>query len=401
MTLVVEPDPQAAATLVAALAAARSVTSFDDLRHHLDEFPDEEAIVIGASVDLGSALRFSERMRLDRPTLGVVLVRRRVDSTLLADALRAGLREVVEERDLSGLHAAVRRTIDLTHALREMHSGGAAARRHTRARTITVFAAKGGCGKTTFAINLAAALSKHGGRTCLVDLDLAFGDVAISLQLMPQHTIAHAVPLAETLDRDGVLSLLTHHSSGLEILAAPSEPYLPEPVSAAVVGKALDVLTNEFDWVVVDTPPGFEDHVLHAFDRSDLLVLLVTPDIPALKNLKLTLDTLDLLNYPPDIRRVVLNREDAKVGLSVSDIEHTLNTPLSALVPSSRDVPASINHGTVLVLDRPRHPVSTAIQEFASEVAETVTPRQPAPRVPERVQQRPQQGRAKWRAKRP
>jgi pilus assembly protein CpaE len=391
MTLVVEPEAQAAATLVAALASARSVATLDDLRHHLEEFPDEEAVVIGASVDLSSALRFSERMRLDRPTLGVVLVRRRLDSTLLADALRAGLREVVEERDLSGLYAAVRRTIDLTRALREAQGGGIS-RGHARARTVTVFAAKGGCGKTTFAINLATALSKRGGRACIADLDLAFGDVAISLQLMPQHTIAHAVPLAETLDRDGVLSLLTHHRSGVEVLAAPSEPYLREPVTAGLVGRALDVLTDEFDWVIIDTPPGFEDHVLHAFDRSDLLVLLVTPDIPALKNLKLTLDTLNLLNYAPDVRRVVVNRSDAKVGLSLNDIEHTLGTPLAALVPSSRDVPASINRGASLVLDHPRHPVSTAVQRFANEIAETLGPAEQMPRV--------QHGRTKWRARR-
>lgn len=369
MTVVVEHEPQAAATLVAALAAARSVATFDDLRHHLDEFLDEEVVVIGPSVDLSSALRFSERMRVDRPTLGTVLVRRRVDSTLLAGALRAGLREVVEERDLAGLNAGVRRAIDLTRALREAQAGGTVPRRHSRARTLTVFSAKGGVGKTTFAVNLAAALASRGGRVCLVDLDLAFGDVSISLQLQPQHTIADAVPLAETLDRDGVLSLLTAHKSGLTVLAAPSEPYLRETVPAVLVGEALDVVASEFDWVVIDTPPGFDDHVLQAFDRSDLLVLLVTPDIPALKNLKLTLDTLDLLNYPHDVRRVVVNRSDAKVGLSLGDIEHTLGSPLAALVPSSRDVPASVNRGVALVLDEPRHAVSVAVQRFVDEHA--------------------------------
>lgn len=391
MTVVVEHEPQAAATLVAALAAARSLATFDDLRHHLDEYPDEEAVVIGASVDLGSALRFSERMRLDRPTLGVVLVRRRVDSTLLAGALRAGLREVVEERDLAGLNAAVRRTLDLTRAMRVAQAGGGVPRRHTRARVVTVFSAKGGCGKTSIAVNMAAALSNRGGRVCVVDLDLAFGDVAISLQLMPQHTIADAVPLAATLDRDGVLSLLTHHRSGIAVLAAPAEPYLRETVPAGLVGEALDVVTSEFDWVVIDTPPGFDDHVLQALDRSDVLMLLVTPDIPALKNLKLTLDTLDLLNYPREVRQVIVNRSDAKVGLSLGDIEHTLASPLAALVPSSRDVPASINRGVALVQDNPKHPVSQAIQRFADELAAghgTAAPAAPTPTGRRRRQSR-------------
>ncbi len=237
------------------------------------------------------------------------------------------------------------------------------------ARMLTVFSAKGGCGKTTFAVNLAAALHRRGDRVCLVDLDLAFGDVAISIQVQPQHTIADAVPLAETLDPGAAVSLLTSHESGLSILAAPTEPYLRDVIPAELVGRVLDVLSSEFDWIVVDTPPVFEDHVLQAFDRSELLVLLVTPDIPALKNLKLTLDTLNLLNYPQHVRRIVVNRSDARVGLSLKDIEHTLGTPLTARVPSSRDVPASINRGVALVLDDPRHPVSQAIQAFADDYA--------------------------------
>src|SRR3954449_7278322 len=97
-----------------------------------------------------------------------------------------------------------------------------------------------------------------------------------------------------------------------------------------------------FDFVVVDTPPAFTDHVLAAFDQSDMVALIATLDIPALKNLKLTLETLDLLNYPRDRWRVVLNRSDSKVGLALSEVEKTLRVPISAEIPSSRDVPASI-----------------------------------------------------------
>src|SRR4029079_12232525 len=88
-----------------------------------------------------------------------------------------------------------------------------------RAKLVTVFSAKGGCGKTTLATNLAAALADRGRReVCLVDLDLAFGDVAIALQLFPAHTIADAVPLFESLDAQAVMSLLTPHSPGLTTL---------------------------------------------------------------------------------------------------------------------------------------------------------------------------------------
>jgi pilus assembly protein CpaE len=368
MTAIVDLDAATAQALHTALGTDSLVLpSIDALRRHLEMHFREDAVVLGPSVDLSSALSLSESMRVTRPSLAVILVRRRVDTPVLTDALRSGVFEVVEERDLAGLSGAVRRARDLSRRLRE--SVG----EHTltdealsRGKLITVFSAKGGCGKTTLATNLAAALADHGRRqVCLVDLDLAFGDVAIALQLFPAHTIADAVPLAESLDIEAVLSLLTPHSAGLTTLVAPIEPGTAESIPATLVSKVLDLLRQQFDFVIVDTPPAFDDHVLAAFDQSDMVALLATLDIPALKNLKLTLETLDLLNYPRDRWRLVLNRADSKVGLALSEVEKTLKAPITAQIPSSRDVPASINRGVPIVLDDPKHPVSQAIKLFA------------------------------------
>jgi pilus assembly protein CpaE len=173
------------------------------------------------------------------------------------------------------------------------------------------------------------------------------------------------VPLAENLDFQAVSSLLTPHSAGLTTLVAPIEPGMAESIPAALVTTLLDVLKRNFDFVVVDTPPAFDDHVLAAFDQSDMVALLATLDIPALKNLKLTLETLDLLNFPRERWRLVLNRADSKVGLAFGEVEKTLKSPIIAQIPSSRDVPASINRGVPIVLDDPKHPVSLAIKAFA------------------------------------
>jgi pilus assembly protein CpaE len=129
-----------------------------------------------------------------------------------------------------------------------------------------------------------------------------------------------------------------------------------------------------FQFVVVDTPPAFTDHVLAAFDESDYVALLATLDIPALKNLKLTLETLDLLNYPRDKWRIVLNRADSKVGLQLGEVEKTLRVPIAVQIPSSRSVPASINRGVPIVLDEPSHPVSMAIRQFAETLLVAGTP---------------------------
>ncbi|MCY7373804.1 MAG: AAA family ATPase [Spirochaetaceae bacterium] len=368
MTALVDLDAATAETLHAALGPESQVfPSLEALRRHLDGQFGEDTVVLGPTVDLGSALALAQTMRVSRPSLAVILVRRRVDTSVLTDALRAGVFEVVEERDLAGLTSSVRRARDLARQLRDTVSTSASSEKpSTRGKLVTVFSAKGGCGKTTLATNLAAALADRGRRqVCLVDLDLAFGDVAIALQLFPAHTIADAVPLADSLDASALASLLTPHSPGLVALVAPIEPGTAESIPATLVSTILDLLKQQFDFVVVDTPPAFDDHVLAAFDQSDMVALLATLDIPALKNLKLTLETLDLLNYPRERWRLVLNRADSKVGLAVNEVEKTLKAPIVAQIPSSRDVPASINRGVPIVLDDPKHPVTLAIKAFA------------------------------------
>src|SRR4051794_20378197 len=363
MTTVCDLDRVVASALGSAVGEASVVTNLETLRLHLEENPGEDTVVLGPTVDQTAAFRLAEDMRITRPTLGIILVRQRVDSGLLAEALRYGLRELVGERDISKLHDAVRRSQHVAAQMREQ--GVAVARGRPRGRIVTVFSAKGGCGKTTLATNMAAVLADRGRReVALVDLDLAFGDVAIALQLFPAHTIADAVPLGENLDFGSLQSLLTPHSPGLTTLVAPVEPGSGEQIPAALVSRILEVLRDHYDYVIVDTPPAFDDQVLTAFDLSDVVALIATLDIPALKNLKLTLETMELLNYPRDRWRIVLNRADSKVGLAISEVEKTLRTTISTQIPSSRDVPAAINRGVPIVLDDPKHPVSIAIRSF-------------------------------------
>jgi pilus assembly protein CpaE len=367
MTVIVDHDASSAEHLEQALDGdAQVLPSVDSLLRHLEQNPEEDVAVLAPSVDVEVAFDLAETMRVTRPTLGIILVRRRFDTPLLAEAMRAGIREVVPDRDGAALVVAVRRAHEVARKIRDHEGAEASGSGHHYGRVLTVFSAKGGCGKTTVATNLAAVLAGGGRRqVCVLDLDLAFGDVAIALQLFPAHTIADAVPLAGTLDEKGVSALLTQHSPGLTTLVAPVEPGTAESVPASLVGELLQVLRTMFDFVIVDTPPAFTDHVLAALDVSDQVLLLATLDIPALKNLKLTLETLELLNFPQERWRVVLNRADSKVGLSVSEVEKTLHVPISVRVPSSRAVPASINRGVPIVLEEPSHPVSQSLRQFA------------------------------------
>jgi pilus assembly protein CpaE len=169
------------------------------------------------------------------------------------------------------------------------------------------------------------------------------------------------------LDETGLRSLLTSYAPGVDTLLAPSGPADGERVNRELVTEMLKVARKSFDFIVVDTPPFFSDPVLAALDMADFFMLLATPDIPSLKNLRLTLDMFDLLEYPKDQRIVVLNRADSRVGLTQSDIERVVRAPIQGHVPSTRDVPVSINRGVPLMLEDPNHPVSRAIRELVSE----------------------------------
>ncbi|GAA1735448.1 AAA family ATPase [Luedemannella helvata] len=339
-----------------------------DLARLLAEYPGEQLVILGPGVELGDALAIAADYRLSRPALGVVLIRHRVDVGLLGEAIRAGVREVVPSNDPAALLAACARSLEVSRQMapatgRRIGGAGIGGR---DAKVITVFAAKGGCGKTTMATNIAAALAAGGARrVCLVDLDLAFGDVAIMLQLVPERSIADAVALGDQLEEVSLRALLTPHSPGLDTLLAPAGPAEAERITQGLVVEVIGLLRGMFDYLVIDTPPAFTDHVLAALDASHVHVLLTTPDMPALKNLRITLDTFDLLDLPKENRLVVLNRSDAKVGLSASDIERATRANVSAHVPSSRDVPVSINRGVPIMVDSPQHPVSKSIREFA------------------------------------
>jgi len=350
------------------LSIGGPVRAADSLRttaKMLDNDQAEILVVIGPGTATNEALAFAAALRLARPAVGVILARDEVSVSLLTQALRSGVREVVPAGDHAALAAACNRSCEVsrrllaTTAIEEVPAS-------PDGKIVTVFAAKGGCGKTTLATNLGVVLATGTGcRVCVVDLDLSFGDVAISLQLDPARTVVDALPMAGHLDVTGTASLLTRYRPGLEMLLAPVTPGDAEKIPPALTGELLTVLRGMFDYVVVDTPAHFSEHVLTAMDASAHHVLLTTPDVPALKNLRVTLDMLDLLSYPRQIRSVVVNRSDSKVGLGLDDVERVVRCPIGAQVPSSRAVPISINKGVPITVDAPAHPVSQAISRFA------------------------------------
>ncbi len=370
MPVLVEPDSTTVASLLKAMPpGSQGVAAGDRMLAWLDTHPDEYVVVLGPGLEIEVALGTCEDLRISRPTVSVVIATSALTTELLTRAMKAGARDVVQADDPESIADAVRQAHQLFVALR----GPSGAR--SVGRVVTVFSPKGGVGKTTVAVNLALALTQRGARkVCLVDLDLAFGDVAITMQLFPTHSIEQAVGAEDSLDLTMLEGLLTRHHDSLMVLAAPPHPDVRERITPALVTRVLRTLKEGFDFVVVDTSPSFDDQVLTALDETDECVLVATLDVPTLKNVKVALETLDMLNIAHGHRHLLLNRADDAVGISSDKVEAILGMAVATKVTTSIDIAAATNAGTPIVLDQPDHPSSAAIVRLAATLAGVPVP---------------------------
>jgi pilus assembly protein CpaE len=238
--------------------------------------------------------------------------------------------------------------------------------RDTRARVITVFSPKGGTGKSVVSCNLAAQFAAAGKRTLLVDLDLQFGDVAIMLGLEPDLTLHDLLTAPGKLDAEKIGGYATRHSSGLHVLPAPLRPEDAELLTDGRVAELLDAARPGYDVVVVDTAPFFHGAVLASFDRTDELLLVTAPDVPSMKNVRLTLQTLELISFPAERVRIVLNRASSRVGFRAGQVASVLERAVDFELPEEDAVLVGVNRGVPAVLAKRQGAFSAAIAAMAA-----------------------------------
>lgn len=340
--------------------------SAQDLHGFLDTHPREDLVVVGPDITMAVVTSVAQRYRVERPSLGIILLRDRVEASVLHEALRAGIREVVQADDVQAIAIASRQSRAISTQVR----GAIGGHEDTHGKVVMVFGAKGGCGKTTVATNLAMALAGLDvGRVALVDLDLDFGDVGVFLKLGNQVTISKAVQMPGPMDQRAVQLLMTPYRPRLDVLLAPARPAEAEFVKPELVMDIIRALRETYAFVVIDSPPSFTEVSLQCFEVADSYILVTTLDLPSLKNIKLAMDTMDALGYPRSKWHLVLNRANTDVGLTPDEVEEVLGVAVSAAVPSSRDVPETLNTGATLVEEKPIHPVSLAIMGLARSEA--------------------------------
>jgi pilus assembly protein CpaE len=319
-------------------------------------------VVIGPELSEEAAIEAATALDEQLPGIGRVLWAEPT-ATLLMKAIAAGVRGVLPANpSLSELRDAVRSALQ---ALSRSQVSVAEPPPPT-GRVVVITSPKGGTGKTTVAANLAVALASDGERTvALVDLDLQFGDVEYALRLRPDNTMTDAVKLGDNLDTTSVKGYLTPHPSGVFALCAPGHPADAESLDHGHVRRVVELLSQIFDYVVVDTAAGIDDHMLNAVELATDVVLLVATDVPTVRSAQKSLAVFRQLGHDDRPWHIVLNRADAKVGLGPEDVEEAIGVKADIRVPESRAVGASMNHGSPVVESQPKSPPAKALISFA------------------------------------
>jgi pilus assembly protein CpaE len=295
---------------------------------------DVRMLLIGPSYSTDAAMEQIRQLHNQDPSLVLMLVAEEVTADLLRKGMRAGVSDVLEAPlDEPKIEAAVEQ---FAHDVLRRQSSSAAPvveeqGRNEQGRIITVTSAKGGSGKTVLATNLALVLNRFPDtKVCLVDADLQFGDVCLVLQLEPRFTMVNAAHELHHLDSELLDSLLTEHPTGLKVLAAPLEPAFADDITTAGLMQMLDVLKENFDFIVVDTAAMLDELILSLIEKSDDILMLVDMDLPSVKNAKLALETLRLLKFSTANVQLVMNRSNSKAKLDNKEIEGALKMKISA-----------------------------------------------------------------------
>ena len=356
-----------------------SCEGLNDLTEALTHHPDMNVVGRSQSVREGAGalagghlqavLHATRASELPADDLAAIREYTRAPIVLLASGEASALLESALEADVADVLLLPQLPENVVFSIRKACVSGKAGFAGELGRIVTVFSPKGGTGKTVMSSNLATAFAKHGGkRTLLLDLDLQFGDAAIMLGIEPDKTIYDLVVAPGELDPEKLAGYTTRHSSGVDVLPAPIRPEDAELVTEARITRLLEVAKESYEMIVVDTSPFFHGPMLATLDSTDELLLLCGLDVPTIKNVRLSLQTLDLLSFPTERIRVVLNRANSNVGMKRGEVEAALEQRVRYEIPSDRAVPLAVNRGNPAVASDPKADFSRAVREMAKSL---------------------------------
>jgi pilus assembly protein CpaE len=326
----------------------------------------------------------TEAIRKKVPFTQIVILSVQGDSNYMRRAMLAGARDFLTKPiDVDELSAAIRRAGKVARNEKEKLSttgfggtvaggqGGGTLIPGDQGHVVTIFSPKGGTGKTTVAANLAVTMRQAGSAVVAVDANLQFGDLSFFFNEQGRNNITDLAPRAEELDREVVSEvLIKHQTSGVHILAAPMRPEQADSVNGQQLGSVVTYLSRMYPYVIVDTSSLLNELTLAALDATDLLVLLITQDIPSIKNARLFLDLTEGLGFSRDQIILVMNRYDKRRTITPERVRDNFKKEVDVVIPvDEKIIVPAMDRGEPFVLRGAANPSAKSFQELSTKIA--------------------------------
>jgi pilus assembly protein CpaE len=324
----------------------------------------------------------TEAIRGKQPAVQVVILSVQSDQNYMRKAMLVGARDFLTKPPMGDeLISAIRRAGEMAQVEKAKRAqveampvvgglGPMGGFKGPKGKIVMVYSPKGGVGCTTLAVNLALTLNNSDTRVALVDGNFQFGDVAVFINEQGKNTVLDLAPRAEELDPEIVEEVMVKHAAtGLHILAAPPKPEHAEKVTSTQFSSLLEYLTKIYAYVVVDTASLLTEVTLAVVDVSDLIVLISTQDIPAIKNCRLFLDLLQTLGVERNRILFMMNRYDKRVSITPERVAENLKQEVSLVIPlDEATATKAVNRGVPFVLDSKNQPLARGVFSLAEAV---------------------------------
>jgi pilus assembly protein CpaE len=341
----------------------------------------------------------TETIRGEVPNAQIVILTVQDDPNYMRRAMLAGARDfLTKPPSVDEMLAAIRRAGDLAHEEKSKAktvfpvnpgNGSVPVGMLRAGKIVSVYSPKGGVGTTTLAVNLAVALQKDETPVVLVDGNMEFGDVSVFLNQKTKNSIVDLAPRANELDPDVVEEVTSLHAeSGIKILTAPSRPEFAESVTGEQFARVLDFLRNLYSYVLVDCSSSLSDVTLAAIDTSDLIILVTTQEIPAIKDTRLFLDLLQPLKISRERLLFVMNKYDKRIGIKPQKVSDNFKQEIKVVVPfEEKVVLPSINRGVPFMMGVKSKSITRSFVSLTEAVRERLSDREDkiAVEIPEKM----------------
>ena len=338
-------------------------------------------VIVGSSFDLTSALSLSEELRVQYPTIGVILLRKKLEQNVVTQAFSSGIRNVIQVNDPEAIVLACKKSEEISR--RQIQNSVRRSDSFSLGKIIVVHGARDGVGATTTAINLTTDLvHRKKFQVCLVDACALMGDIAVRFRVESAKSWINLIGLTD-IDDEALESTIHIDNSGIKMLLAPRDVTAQQIDETAFINQIIRGLQQRYQYIIIDTDSRLNEMTRGICSIADQILLLSDLDLASLKNLKVRIKELISLDVKESAISLIINKSDLKVGISPHDIPELIGMGVSNYLPWDIDVTRYANEGLVIVTEKERSEISHKflhLTDYLLEQLENAQTHKPKPR---------------------